>query len=93
MPNIAPTELIELDSLFRLLFPCCGKTNSLFGRARELVRNVVKLLGNPTIGTTPWRPNPQVSLIISLFAGKCGLPAPPAGWCDFRDFGDGNAAS
>jgi hypothetical protein len=74
MPNIAPAELIELDSLFRPLFPCYGETDSLFGRARELVRNVVKLLRNPTIGTAKWRPNRQFSLIITLFAGKSHRP-------------------
>jgi hypothetical protein len=92
MPNIAPTELIEFDSLFRPLFPRSDEPNSLFDRLRELVRNAMKLLRNPAFGKAPWRPNPQVSLIISLFGGKCGLPA-LAAWCDFRHFGDGNAAS
>jgi hypothetical protein len=85
MPSIVPTALIDVrfDSLFRRIFRCYGRMNSLFGRPRELVRNAVKLLRKPTSGTAKWRPNPQISLITSLFAGKCARPAfrlpwPPA---------------
>jgi hypothetical protein len=69
---------VQLDSLFRQIFPCSGEASSLLAAPWELARNMMKLLRKLTLATPDGNRIRRISLIISLFAGKCA-PRPRSG--------------